>query len=190
MDMQSPSARILIMILMMVICLPVSGLAQEDTLRVKTAHVEDAQKLIGIEFTPSERDSMLEDLNYNLGIYEDLREVTIDNSVSPAFIFNPLPPGVKPDTGQKSLVYSPIGEVKRPENLEDLAFYPVRELAELVRTKKVTSTELTRLCIDRLTKYDPQLHCVITLTEELAFKQAARAERRPTKTRCWIITPP
>ena len=174
--MQSQIARILMVILMMAFCLPISGLAQEDTLRAKAAHVEQAEEIIGLEFTRSERDSMLDDLNYNLGLYEDLRKVTIDNSVSPVLIFNPLPPGIKPDTEQKSLVFSPMGEVKRPENIEDLAFYSVRELAELVRSEKVTSTELTTLSINRLKKYDPQLHCVITLTEELAFKQAARAD--------------
>jgi Asp-tRNA(Asn)/Glu-tRNA(Gln) amidotransferase A subunit family amidase len=175
-DMQSPIARLITAVLFAIICLPLSVTAQEDTLRVEAAHVEDAEKIIGIEFTPSERDSMLDDLDYNLGLYEDLREVAIDNSVPPALVFNPLPPGVKPDTEQKPLVYSSVGEVERPENLENLAFYSVRELAELVRTGKVTSTELTNFFINRLKKYDPQLHCVITLTEELAIKQAARAD--------------
>lgn len=150
--------------------------AQEDTLIIKTPQVEQAEKIIGLEFTPSERDSMLDDLNYNLGFYEDLREVPVDNSVSPAFIFNPLSSGVKPETRQNSIVYSPVGEIERPKNIEDLAFYSVRELAELIKTRKATSTELTALCLDRLKKYDPQLHCVITLTEELALKQAARAD--------------
>jgi hypothetical protein len=128
--------------LMMVICFPGTGLAQDDTLKVKATYIEDAEEIIGLEFTPSERDSMLDDLNYNLGLYEDLREVSINNSVSPAFIFNPLPPGVKPDIDQKPIVYSPMKEVDRPENLEDLAFFSVRELAELIRAGKVTSTEL------------------------------------------------
>jgi Asp-tRNA(Asn)/Glu-tRNA(Gln) amidotransferase A subunit family amidase len=176
MDMQSRIALISMIFLMMVICFPGTGLAQDDTLKVKATYIEDAEEIIGLEFTPSERDSMLDDLNYNLGLYEDLREVSINNSVSPAFIFNPLPPGVKPDIDQKPIVYSPMKEVDRPENLEDLAFFSVRELAELIRAGKVTSTELTKLCLDRLKKFDPQLHCVITLTEELAFKQAARAD--------------
>ena len=150
--------------------------AQEDTLRVNTTQIESAEELIGLEFTPAERDSMLEDLDYNLGLYEDLRDIPIDNSVPPALIFNPLPPGFKPDNVQKPLIYSPIRGVKRAENIEDLPFYSVRELAELIRTRKVSSTELTRLFINRLKKFDPQLHCVITLTEELALKQAARAD--------------
>lgn len=174
--MQSRIAVLMTLLAMASLILAVSCYAQEDTLKIKTSHIENAETIIGIEFTPSERDSMLEDLNYNLKLYEDLRQLPVDNSVPPALIFNPLPPGFKPDTGQKPLLYSPIGEVNRPENLEDLAFYSVRELAELIKTRKVTSTELTALCLNRLKKYDPQLHCVITLTEELALKQAARAD--------------
>jgi len=168
--------RSLSAVLTALICLPSFCLGQEDTLRITAAQVEQAQEIIGLEFTPTERDSMLEDLNYNLDLYEDLREVPIDNSVPPAFVFNPLPPGVKPELDQKPLVYSPVRDIKRPENIQDLAFYSVHELSELIRAREVTSAELTGLCIERLKKYDPQLHCVITLTEELALKQAARAD--------------
>jgi Asp-tRNA(Asn)/Glu-tRNA(Gln) amidotransferase A subunit family amidase len=153
-----------------------SCFAQDDTLKIKASHVEKAEELMGLEFTPSERDSMLDDLNANLGFYEKIRKVTIDNSVSPALIFNPLPPGFKAETEQNPIIYSPLNEIERPENLDDLAFYSVRELGELLRTGKVTSKELTQLCLDRLKKYNPQLHCVITFTEELALKQALRAD--------------
>ncbi|UCC80239.1 MAG: amidase [Candidatus Zixiibacteriota bacterium] len=174
--MQSRIAGFMMLLATATMTLIVPCAAQEDTLKIKTSQIENAEIIIGMEFIPSERDSMLDDLNYTLGLYEDLRDVSIDNSVSPALIFSPLPPGVRPTREQKPPVYSPIGEVKRPENLEDLAFYSVRELAELIRTRKVNSTELTGLCLNRLKKYDPQLHCVITLTEELAFKQSARAD--------------
>jgi Asp-tRNA(Asn)/Glu-tRNA(Gln) amidotransferase A subunit family amidase len=56
---------------------------------------------------------------------------------------------------------------------EQLAFLSVRELAELVRTKRVSSTTLTKMYIARLKRFDPMLHCVITLTEERALKQSA-----------------
>jgi Asp-tRNA(Asn)/Glu-tRNA(Gln) amidotransferase A subunit family amidase len=36
--------------------------------------------------------------------------------------------------------------------------------------------QLTKLALERLKKFDPQLHCVITLTEDLALEQAARAD--------------
>ena len=61
-------------------------------------------------------------------------------------------------------------------NTETLAFLTVRELAELIRAKRVTSTTLTRMYLARLKRFDPKLHCVITLTEERALKQAAAAD--------------
>src|SRR5262249_29359618 len=66
---------------------------------------------------------------------------------------------------------------KRPAAEEDLAFLPLTALAALVRAKQVTSTELTKLYLARLKKYDPARKCVVTLTEELALKQADAADR-------------
>ncbi len=52
----------------------------------------------------------------------------------------------------------------------------MRELAELVRTKKVKSVELTKMYLARLKRLDAKLHCVITLTEERALQQAITAD--------------
>ncbi|RME24313.1 MAG: amidase, partial [Candidatus Zixiibacteriota bacterium] len=150
--------------------------AQTDSLEVDTGMVARAEQLIGLKFTPSERDSMLDELQSNLDGYRALRGVTLENSVPPALTFSPLLPGMTVDTVQRPLRFSPLGTVKRPKHLDDLAFYTVRQLAELIRTRQVTSTELTQLCLKRMKKYDSDLHCVITLTEDLALRQAARAD--------------
>ncbi len=63
-----------------------------------------------------------------------------------------------------------------PKNLEDLAFTSVRQLAELVRTKKVSSLALTQMYLARLKKYDSTLKFVVTLTEERALAQAKKAD--------------
>jgi Asp-tRNA(Asn)/Glu-tRNA(Gln) amidotransferase A subunit family amidase len=63
-----------------------------------------------------------------------------------------------------------------PRNLEDVAFYSVRQLAELVRTRKVSSAALTDMYLERLKRYDPTLHFVITLTEDRAKSQAKEAD--------------
>jgi Asp-tRNA(Asn)/Glu-tRNA(Gln) amidotransferase A subunit family amidase len=152
------------------------GRAETDSAEVTVDIVSQAEKIIGIEFTPAERDSMLDDLNDNLDGYRALREINPDNSVPPSLQFNPIPTGMTFDTVHRPLQMSPVTGLAVPENNEDLAFYLVRELAELVRTGQVTSMQLTRLALDRLKRYDPQLHCIITLTEELALKQAATAD--------------
>jgi Asp-tRNA(Asn)/Glu-tRNA(Gln) amidotransferase A subunit family amidase len=135
-----------------------------------------AEQLFGLRFSDAKRDSMLGDLQENLGNYEKLRALKIDNSVPPALEFNPVPLGLKFDTQRKSMVLSPSPKVSAPANIEDLAFASVRELAELLRTKRLTSMQLTKMYLARLKKYGPKLECVITLTEELALKQAQRAD--------------
>ena len=65
----------------------------------------------------------------------------------------------------------------RSDNLEELAFASVAQLAELIRTRQVNSTELTKMYLSRLKEHGPTLECVVTLTEDLALKQAARADR-------------
>jgi Asp-tRNA(Asn)/Glu-tRNA(Gln) amidotransferase A subunit family amidase len=102
----------------------------------------------------------------------------IPNSVAPAFVFDPVPAGMKLDTVRKPMRMSKAANVRSLAGGDEnaLAFASVRELAELVKTRTVTSVQLTKLYLARLKKYDPQLHCVITLTEERALKQAAAAD--------------
>src|SRR4029077_10075187 len=85
--------------------------------------------------------------------------------------------GEPPSAGGRGTVELPKVNAAMPEAADDLAFLPLTHLAALVRAKKVSSTELTKLSLERLKKYDPVLKCVVTLTEELALKQAAEADK-------------
>ncbi len=68
-------------------------------------------------------------------------------------------------------------EIPKYSSLEEVAFFTATQLAELVRTRQVSSVDLTRMYLGRLKRYGPKLLCVVTLTEELALKQAAEADR-------------
>ncbi len=155
--------------------------ASGDSLRIKTDDIVGAEKVIGLEFTQAERDSMFQDLIDNLKSYLALRKVDIPNSIPPAMEFNPIPVGFKIETEKRPFAVTKARKLERPANLEELAFWPVRDLAELIRTRKISSTELTKLCIERLKKYGPQLECVITVTEERALAHAKRADEEIAK---------
>src|SRR5690606_10641518 len=71
---------------------------------------------------------------------------------------------------------SEFPDLTRPARLEDAAFYPVTHLAQLIRTRQVTSVQLTEMYLRRLKRYDPYLECVVTLTEDLALRQARQAD--------------
>lgn len=150
--------------------------ASAESKKITKEKIAGAEEIIGLEFTESERDSMLQDLIENLHGYVALRGVAIPNSIPPALDFNPIPAGFVFETEKRPFVASAVGKIERPANLEELAFLPVRDLAELVRTRKVSSTELTKLFLDRLKKYGPVLECVVTLTEERALESARRAD--------------
>lgn len=151
-------------------------IAQTDSMKIKPNDIAAAETVIGLSFTDAERDSMMESLMENLALYEKLRSVQIANSVPPAIQFNPLPVGFELPIERRPIQFTKMGKIARPADLNDLAFYSIGELAELIRTRQVSATELTVLCLERLRRFDPQLHCVITLTEETALQQAAKAD--------------
>ncbi len=134
------------------------------------------EKIIGLEFSQKERKMLLERIQGRPGGYENLRKIEIPNSTPPALYFNPILPGFKAEEEEKPFQYTAEEDIVVPENFEDLAFYPVTALAQLIKTQKITSIQLTELYLSRLKKYGPVLECVITLTEDLARKQAKRAD--------------
>jgi Asp-tRNA(Asn)/Glu-tRNA(Gln) amidotransferase A subunit family amidase len=139
--------------------------------------IASAEDVAGVHFDAAERELMLDGLKQQEQRIEALHKVSLPNSVAPAIVFDPVPPGKKIAPEQRrpavrSRVQArPVGADK-----DDLAFRPVTELAELVRLKRVTSVELTQMYLARLKKYDPVLHCVITLTEDRALRQAEAAD--------------
>lgn len=136
-----------------------------------------AAKIAGLEMTQAEIDSLLPELGNLRKNYIANRKTEVPNALSPALVFNPLPPGMVLDQTQKPVIFSNPGKITLPKNRDELAFFTVRQLAALIRTKQISSVELTQFFLDRLKKYDPQLHCVITLTEDLALAQAKRADQ-------------
>ena len=151
--------------------------AAEETGTVTAADLAHAEKTAGLEFTEAERELMVEGVNDLRADYAALREVPLPNSVVPALHFDPRPAGFASNPGPRRFRPSTPAPVEVGDDLEDLAFQPVIQLAQLVRTRRVSSLALTEMYLDRLRRLDPVLHCVITLTEERALAQARRADR-------------
>lgn len=153
---------------------------QQQAPRVVTREmVAAAEKIAGLEFTDVERDLMLDNLNNALQSYTQLRRLPLPNGVPPAVRFSPLLPGrtVARAERRRRSPRLPRRKVIRPGGAAELAFLPLVDLAELVRTRQVGSVELTRLYLERLKRHDPTLLCVVNLTEERALKQAEAADR-------------
>lgn len=144
--------------------------------KITASIIQQAEKIIGIDFTDTEADSMLNEVDDQLEYFQELRKLTLSNSVSPALVFHPLPAGYQFPDQKSQFIASSGAPVGLPANREELAFYTIRQLAGLLKSKNITSVELTRFYLTRLKKYNSRLLNVITFTDELAMKQAAKAD--------------
>ncbi|MDF2431955.1 MAG: hypothetical protein JWP44_1586 [Mucilaginibacter sp.] len=150
--------------------------AKLETAPATIGIVKEAEKIIGLDFSDAQADSMLNNLDKFNASYVELRKLAIPNNVVPALNFNPVPVGFTNPDAKNGFIVAKIEKVSLPANRDDLAFYTVRQLAELLRTKQITSVELTHFFIDRLKKYNGKLLNVITFTEEHALTKAAEAD--------------
>jgi Asp-tRNA(Asn)/Glu-tRNA(Gln) amidotransferase A subunit family amidase len=98
------------------------------------------------------------------------------NDLAFPFAFNPAPYGYVVPNKQVKIVWDIPLAVPLPANKVDLAFYSIMQLASLLKTKKISSVDLTKFFIERLKKWGDTLQSVITLTEDLALQQAAQAD--------------
>jgi len=149
---------------------------QQTTTEISTETIASAEQMMGLDFTAEERDSMLSGLQDLVRDYQKIRNYPLLNSISPALLFNPLPSGFIPDIRQKPISWDLPEDVVMPDDINDLAFYTVAELSVLIRQRKITSVVLTQFFLDRLKKYGDTLLCVISLTEDLALRQARKAD--------------
>src|SRR5262245_26372960 len=149
---------------------------QQTAQRVTKETLHAAEQLFGIELTDAQEAMALRGVNNNLSNYEELRKIDVPLDTEPAIAFHPAPSGKKFNTAKTKIKASKV-EPPKSKSVEDLAFSTVAQLAELVRAKQVSPVELTKMYLSRLKKYGTGLICVVTLTEELALKQAEEAER-------------
>jgi Asp-tRNA(Asn)/Glu-tRNA(Gln) amidotransferase A subunit family amidase len=148
-----------------------------DAGKVTPEMIQQAEWIAGLDLTDAERRQTAGAVQNRLAQFAALRQVEVGYDVPPALSFLPAP-GLRPAEGvrRNQAVPSESRAPVRPDSNEALAFLPVTELAALIRTRQVSATELARLALARLRRFDPLLKCVVTLTEELALKQAARAD--------------
>jgi Asp-tRNA(Asn)/Glu-tRNA(Gln) amidotransferase A subunit family amidase len=129
-----------------------------------------------IQLTDIERDSLFDNLKQYQESYKAIHAHLLNNNVSPALIFDPLPYGFTPNENQLPINWNLPSDVSIPANRAEVAHYPVYKLAALIRSKKITSTELTKLYLTRLKKFGDTLQCVITILEASALQQAKKAD--------------
>jgi Asp-tRNA(Asn)/Glu-tRNA(Gln) amidotransferase A subunit family amidase len=162
-------------IVLFVSCLVFCCSFSQDT--ISKADIGVAARVIGLQFTEAELDSMLRDVRGNRRDFQNMRKYPLDNSVPMSLAHSPVIPGMAFNKVQNPVNWNIPANVSLPKNRNELAYYSVLQLASLIKNKKISSVELTRFFIDRLKKFADTLQCVVSFTEEIAMKEAQQADK-------------
>jgi hypothetical protein len=150
-------------------------LACKPTARISTSDIDSAQRLIGLEFSETEKKTMTGYLVDNLAGYDSMRKFRLGYDVPPASYFDPRPDNYQPRRREQPSDFRLPTAPPLPERDEEIAFLSVAQLGALIKTRSLSSVRLTRIYLDRLKKFDT-LKAVVTVTESLALKQAEAAD--------------
>ena len=149
---------------------------QKGTSKITVAMLKEAAAVSGLTLADDDLELIVGTVNQNFTRYAALRKIPIPNNVAPPFYFNPIVSGMTVNRTRSPFVLSKLPKVKRPAQLEDLAFWPVTHLAQLLKARAVTSTELTEMYLGRLHRLNPKLNCVVTFLDDVAHAQAKQAD--------------
>ena len=156
-----------------------SFLVLTSTIRAQDVSVNEiinVEKMYDLHFTDAKRDSMVNQLHANLQFYRYLHGFNLPNSVPLPNWFDPVLPTMKFNIKQQPINWNIPAGVVMPVDTNQLAFYSIAQLSSLLRHHTITSVQLSRFFINRLKKYGDTLHCVISLTEQIAMEQSKRAD--------------
>ncbi|MES2003710.1 MAG: amidase [Bacteroidota bacterium] len=151
----------------------------QDTM--SKADIPAAARLLDLNFTQKEIDTMYAGVKENLMGYRLMHKQTLNNNVPMSLWQSPVLPGMKFNEKQDAINWNLPTNVSMPTNINDLAFYSILQLASLIKNKKISSVALTQFFIDRIKKFGDTLQCVISITEEIAMQQAKQADAEIAK---------
>lgn len=140
------------------------------------ADLSGAANLFDLTFTTQELDTLYSDVVDNLANYKAMHALSLNNNIPLSLWQSPKVPGMKFDQTQRPVVW-PVVRTKLPAKKSDLAFYSIDQLAHLIKTKQISSVDLTSFFIERIKTHGPTLQCVISVQEDIALAQARQADR-------------
>jgi Asp-tRNA(Asn)/Glu-tRNA(Gln) amidotransferase A subunit family amidase len=151
------------------LCINLSAAAQDT---ISTTTVKQAGLLYDVRFTEQEIEMMLQDLKDNLADYKKIHALQLNNSVAMSAAQR-----LQPDNAaQQKITWEYNKNIQLPSNQNELAFYSIHQLGSLLRKKLISSKELTTFFINRIKKFGDTLQCVVSITEDIAMQQAAKAD--------------
>jgi Asp-tRNA(Asn)/Glu-tRNA(Gln) amidotransferase A subunit family amidase len=157
------------------------GTAPDAGPPVSTSTFAEAEKLVQFDMSPTDREMAAGNWRKAMApVYERRvgpRKFVLPSSVAPATRWDPMLPGFPAAPAGDRFVRTPKAQDSLPASDQDIAFATVSQLSRWIESRQLTSERLTHIYLDRLKLFDPKLHCVITLTSDLAMSQAQQADR-------------
>ncbi len=154
-----------------------SGFAASGLSGIDIDTLRKAGRLLGFSFSQNQAEVMMPSVRVHMQSAETIRSAELDNDVPLPLVFDPLPPGYEVPVSGLNTTWRIPEEVILPEDLEQLAFFSIPELASLIRSGRISSEDLTLFFLDRLEKYGDTLEAVVTLTRERALQHARIADQ-------------
>jgi Asp-tRNA(Asn)/Glu-tRNA(Gln) amidotransferase A subunit family amidase len=140
----------------------------------------EAEKLTQVTMTAAERDQAARSWRGSMAPLLERRtgprKVALEPDLPPATRWIPLGTTESAEAVRDRFSRSAADPGPVPANDDGIAFAPVARLSRWIETRKLTSTRLTTIYLDRLARFDPKLRCVITLMREPALAQAKKAD--------------
>jgi len=160
---------------------PAFGTAPAVGPEVSAATFAEAEKLVWLQMTAADRATAASNWRMQMAPLLERRTgprtIALEATLAPATQWNPSLPGiVKPGRGGESFIRSADAGLALPATEEAIAFAPVWQLSRWIESRKLTSTRLTEIYLQRLERFNAQLRCVITLLPEHALAQARQAD--------------
>jgi Asp-tRNA(Asn)/Glu-tRNA(Gln) amidotransferase A subunit family amidase len=164
---------------------PAFGTAAAVGPEVSSSTFAEAAKLVRVEMKTADREQAAANWRMQMApLYEfraGPRAVTLEDGLAPATLWNPAQPGIvgqerEMEKEQTDFVRSPSASAPLPAGDDAIAYANLTQLSRWIEGKAITSARLTELYLDRLERFDPRLHCVITLTRDHALAQARQAD--------------
>jgi Asp-tRNA(Asn)/Glu-tRNA(Gln) amidotransferase A subunit family amidase len=159
---------------------PTFGTLPEVGPEVTTMTFAEAEKLARVTMTPAERTMAAATWRKTIAPMMERRtgprKVELEPEVSPATRWTPIESRGHAPPSRDRFVRANVDPGPLPTNDADIAFAPVTKLSRWIEKRALTSERLTNIYLERIARFDPKLHCIITLTRDHALEQAKRAD--------------
>ncbi|HET8966326.1 MAG TPA: amidase [Candidatus Acidoferrum sp.] len=140
----------------------------------------EAEKLVQVELNVADRDMAAASWRQTMAALYERRtgphKIALESTLAPYSQWNPVLPGRSSGPSRDRFERSNADPGPLPARDDEIAYAPVTKLSRWIEQRKLTSERLTQIYLKRIEQFDPKLRCIITLTRDLAAKQAKQAD--------------